>query len=169
MYIELIQTFINCVHHPTNSVKYNGSQSDALLGKKQCNFECSNILKHFDGFYPGLQRIHANLVLQFQGSFALIVSSVESVMSECDSDNRDCSCADRSYKECQEPNTGDNFHVNNLEECIFQCDVSTSLLETSQSSNEFEHFSSSPHLMLVTGFVLTKATVSMTTNHISDT
>jgi len=83
-------------------------------------------------------------VMLVLGTFALFVSSVESVMSECNSDNRDCSCSDRSYKECQEPNTGDNFHVNTLEECIFQCDLFASFdactwLRYDQSNSEDEN------------------------------
>jgi len=57
------------------------------------------------------------------GILALIVSHVESLVSVCDSDHRDCSCSDFSYKDCQKPVTQDNFHVNTLEECIFQCDL----------------------------------------------
>jgi len=62
-------------------------------------------------------------VMLLLGFFALFVSNVECLLSACDSDHRDCSCADFSFKQCQTPNTNDNFHVNTLEECIFQCDI----------------------------------------------
>ena len=43
-------------------------------------------------------------------------------------DGRDCTCGDKAFNECDEPNTNDQFHVNTLEECKFQCDVSTLFL-----------------------------------------
>merc|ERR1711962_500806 len=53
---------------------------------------------------------------------ALAASLADSAY-HCNPDNRDCSCADFSYKECQAPVSNDNIHVLNLEECIFQCDL----------------------------------------------
>merc|ERR1712116_84281 len=38
-------------------------------------------------------------------------------------DGRDCTCGDKAFNECDEPNTNDQFHVNTLEECKFQCDL----------------------------------------------
>jgi len=53
---------------------------------------------------------------------ALAASLADSAY-HCNPDNRDCSCADFSYKECQAPVSNDNIHVLDLEECIFQCDL----------------------------------------------
>merc|ERR1712223_135157 len=57
---------------------------------------------------------------------ALAASLVDSAY-HCNPDNRDCSCADFSYKECQAPVSNDNIHVLDLAECIFQCDLFHSL------------------------------------------
>lgn len=40
--------------------------------------------------------------------------------------NMDCSCADKSYLECQEPVPDVSVHTNNLEECILNCDLFSS-------------------------------------------
>merc|ERR1719507_2418804 len=64
----------------------------------------------------------ATKVMLLLGICALIVSQVESLY-QCDPDRRDCSCSDFSYKDCQEPVTEDQIHTDNLEECIFQCDL----------------------------------------------
>ena len=40
------------------------------------------------------------------------------------SGNGDCQCLDVSYSGCREGVTREKMHVGNLEECIFQCDVS---------------------------------------------
>merc|ERR1719285_371872 len=36
---------------------------------------------------------------------------------------RDCTCGDKAFNECDEPNTNDKFHVTNIDECWFQCDL----------------------------------------------
>merc|ERR1712045_981367 len=36
---------------------------------------------------------------------------------------RDCTCGDKGYNDCDEPNTNDKFHVNTIDECKFQCDL----------------------------------------------
>merc|ERR1712156_648641 len=51
------------------------------------------------------------------------VALVSSQMSSCNTDDRDCRCADKSFKECQEPVTADMIHVADLAECKFQCDL----------------------------------------------
>ena len=53
--------------------------------------------------------------------FCLAHSSPAAV--EC-SGNRDCQCSDASYGSCTEGASGEKFHVGDLEDCIFQCDVS---------------------------------------------
>merc|ERR1719219_3171630 len=35
----------------------------------------------------------------------------------------DCTCADKSFDECDEPNTGDKVHVETWSECKAQCDL----------------------------------------------
>merc|ERR1712004_696140 len=60
----------------------------------------------------------ASKVMLLLGCLALVDSAYH-----CNPDNRDCSCADFSYNECQAPVSNDNIHVLNLEECIFQCDL----------------------------------------------
>ena len=56
-----------------------------------------------------------------------IVGSVHS-QSHCSSygggtnEGRDCSCADRSFRECLEPSTEDELHVADLAECKSECD-----------------------------------------------
>merc|ERR1711990_747724 len=64
----------------------------------------------------------ATKVMLLLGSLALIVRHVESVQ-ECNPDNKDCACSDFSYEGCYTPTGGDATHVNNLEECIEQCDL----------------------------------------------
>jgi len=41
----------------------------------------------------------------------------------CSSENRDCSCKDVSYEICHTPPAAQESHVNNLEECIQNCDL----------------------------------------------
>merc|ERR1719184_417012 len=36
---------------------------------------------------------------------------------------RDCTCGDKAFNECDEPETNDKFHVNSIDECWFQCDL----------------------------------------------
>merc|ERR1712156_844486 len=64
----------------------------------------------------------ASKVMLLLGGLALAASLDDSAY-HCNPDNRDCSCADFSYKECQAPVSNDNIHVLDLEECIFQCDL----------------------------------------------
>ena len=44
--------------------------------------------------------------------------------ASCTLDNRDCTCADAAYAECSESGANTAIHMNTLEECIFQCEVS---------------------------------------------
>jgi len=44
-------------------------------------------------------------------------------ITPCDSANRDCTCGDRSYKTCNEPGAQVSLHVNDLGECILNCDL----------------------------------------------
>ena len=46
-----------------------------------------------------------------------------------DSDLRkqDCRCSDFAFGRCAEGVAGDKIHVSDLQECIFQCDVSRGL------------------------------------------
>lgn len=63
----------------------------------------------------------ASKVMLLLGTFALFVSRVESV-KECNPYNRDCSCSDFSYRECNIPPGDESTHTNTLAECIAQCD-----------------------------------------------
>merc|ERR1711994_76991 len=36
---------------------------------------------------------------------------------------RDCTCGDKAFNECDEPETNDKFHTNSIDECWFQCDL----------------------------------------------
>merc|ERR1711963_516615 len=53
----------------------------------------------------------------------LATVALVSSQSSCNTDDRDCRCADKSFKECQEPVTADMIHVSDLAECKFQCDL----------------------------------------------
>jgi len=44
-------------------------------------------------------------------------------ITPCSKENRDCSCGDRSYFGCEEPSAQVSLHVDNLEECILNCDL----------------------------------------------
>merc|ERR1711922_77365 len=35
----------------------------------------------------------------------------------------DCTCGDKAFDSCEEPNTNDKFHVDTIDECKFQCDL----------------------------------------------
>merc|ERR1712004_30959 len=48
-------------------------------------------------------------------------------LPKCNPDHRDCSCADKSYLGCDEPESFDKLHVSNLQECIMSCDILNSL------------------------------------------
>merc|ERR1712038_857095 len=62
---------------------------------------------------------------------AILLATVGLVYSQShcsafDSDSnfgRDCTCGDRAFDDCDEPNTNDKFHVNSIDECKFQCDL----------------------------------------------
>merc|ERR1712179_882116 len=43
--------------------------------------------------------------------------------ANCDVDNNDCSCADKAYDQCAEPNPTVSIHVGDLQECILNCDL----------------------------------------------
>merc|ERR1712179_344343 len=45
--------------------------------------------------------------------------------ANCDVDNNDCSCADKAYDQCAEPNPTVSIHVGDLQECILNCDFAT--------------------------------------------
>merc|ERR1711964_316191 len=64
----------------------------------------------------------ASQVMLLLGTFALIVSHVESVQ-ECNPYNRDCSCSDFSYRGCNVPPGEESTHTETLDECIAQCDL----------------------------------------------
>merc|ERR1712012_589088 len=48
-------------------------------------------------------------------------------LPKCNPDHHDCSCADKSYLSCDEPESFDKLHVSNLQECIMSCDILNSL------------------------------------------
>ena len=56
---------------------------------------------------------------------SISVQDQRSTFTPCSSDNKDCSCSDKSFNECIEPQPTVSVHVNDLEECIMNCDVST--------------------------------------------
>merc|ERR1712227_1131413 len=53
----------------------------------------------------------------------LATVALVSSQSSCNTDDRDCRCADKSFQDCQEPVTADMIHVADLAECKFQCDL----------------------------------------------
>merc|ERR1712109_335477 len=53
-----------------------------------------------------------------------VIGESLSDLPKCNPDHRDCSCADKSYLGCDEPESFDKLHVSNLQECIMSCDVS---------------------------------------------
>merc|ERR1712211_41053 len=56
----------------------------------------------------------------------LATVALVSSQSSCNTDDRDCRCADKSFKECQEPVTADMIHVADLAECtIANSEVTT--------------------------------------------
>merc|ERR1719454_2099651 len=60
----------------------------------------------------------------FLATVGLVYS--QSHCSAFDSDSnfgRDCTCGDKAFDSCKEPNTNDKFHVNTIDECKFQCDL----------------------------------------------
>merc|ERR1719400_2117488 len=60
----------------------------------------------------------------FLATVGLVYS--QSHCSAFDSDSnfgRDCTCGDKAFDSCEEPNTNDKFHVNTIDECKFQCDL----------------------------------------------
>ena len=58
------------------------------------------------------------------GMDSAVSISVQDITS-CDPYNHDCSCADKSYNECTEPQPTLALPTYNLEECVLNCDVST--------------------------------------------
>jgi len=69
----------------------------------------------------------------------LILATIGFVCSQshCSADDRDCSCADRSYGGCVEPSTGAKLNVVNLEECQALC--------SAWSACEWFIFDKNPH------------------------
>jgi len=53
----------------------------------------------------------------------LCLVAVAVAYQECKAENRDCTCGDRSYKSCLEPGAQVSLHVDDLEECILNCDL----------------------------------------------
>merc|ERR1712107_696943 len=53
----------------------------------------------------------------------LATVALVSSQSSCNTDDRDCKCADKLFQDCQEPVTADMIHVADLAECKFQCDL----------------------------------------------
>merc|ERR1711899_248158 len=51
------------------------------------------------------------------------LQGISLIQGTCDSGNRDCNCVDSSFAECSESAHPDSFHVDSLEECIFQCNL----------------------------------------------
>jgi len=48
--------------------------------------------------------------------------SIFNNLPECSVENRDCSCADKSFKSCDEPKARNQSHVDDLEGCMVYCD-----------------------------------------------
>merc|ERR1711981_751977 len=53
----------------------------------------------------------------------LLLALVGLVYSLSCSGDRDCTCADKAFGECDEPGAGDAVHVNTWQECKAQCDL----------------------------------------------
>merc|ERR1719350_415455 len=53
----------------------------------------------------------------------LLLALVGLVYSLSCSGDRDCTCADKAFGECDEPSAGDAVHVNTWQECKAQCDL----------------------------------------------
>jgi len=56
-------------------------------------------------------------------SLAVLIDSSLSQLATCDPQNRECSCADTSSRDCEDFFPTERFHVDNIEECMELCEA----------------------------------------------